>query len=379
MKDNIVKRSIITIFVSLYVLVATISTIHLVDFFLMSNPEWLAITLAISFEIGAAACLAAIIILDKTSKAMVWSLFILITLVQMSGNMYYAYIHLQNYQGRIELFGLIEEDAILQKRVLSAVSGAILPIVALGFIKSLVDYIKPETIEEEVEIEQIEEELENEEPPIIETVEDITQVVEDVAADVVEVKQVDEIAAKEFIPLPAVEIKEKKQRKPRTKKVIEEVTVIPVKKDKKGKVVVPEVVPEKKSKKVIKPAEVVVDKTAKKVKEAKSKLVIPVETKKKAETKPIKDKKTKKSVADDKKAKTKDIDKKIKKVIADDPEIKKLISDKIKKTEPKPEIVTEVVDLPVVETVDDIKEDIYKKQDSGISSINTETRKFGGL
>ena len=66
-------------------------------------------------------------------------------------------------------------------------------------------------------------------------------------------------------------------------------------------------------------------------------------------------------------------------MIADDPEIKKLISDKIKKTEAKPEIVTEVVDLPVIETVDDIKEDIYKKQDSSISTVNTETRKFGGL
>ena len=32
-----------------------------------------------------------------------------------------------------------------QKRLLSFVSGAILPLVALGFIKSLVDYIKPES------------------------------------------------------------------------------------------------------------------------------------------------------------------------------------------------------------------------------------------
>jgi hypothetical protein len=42
-----------------------------------------------------------------------------------------------------ELFGLSEEDPIFQKRILSVISGAILPLVALGFIKSLVDYIKP--------------------------------------------------------------------------------------------------------------------------------------------------------------------------------------------------------------------------------------------
>jgi hypothetical protein len=66
------------------------------------------------------------------------------------GNAYYAYIHLNNFQGWIELFGLIDEELIYQKRVLSIVSGAILPVVALGFIKSLVDYIKPAELGQEI-------------------------------------------------------------------------------------------------------------------------------------------------------------------------------------------------------------------------------------
>ena len=142
-RDNIVKWSIVSIFVALYAMVSIISTIHVIDFFRLSNPEWLAITLAISFEIGAAACLGAIVILDRTSRWLVWALFILITGMQMMGNMYYAYSHLQDFQNWIELFGLQEEEIIYQKRILSIVSGAILPIVALGFIKSLVDYIRP--------------------------------------------------------------------------------------------------------------------------------------------------------------------------------------------------------------------------------------------
>jgi hypothetical protein len=150
-RDNIIKWSIISVFVGLYALVSTISTIHVIDFFRLSNPDWLAITLAIAFEIGAAASLAAIVILDKTSRALVWMLFILITLMQMSGNMYYAYVHLKDYQAWVELFGLIEEEPIFQKRILSIVSGAILPIVALGFIKSLVDYIRPTKPEEIIE------------------------------------------------------------------------------------------------------------------------------------------------------------------------------------------------------------------------------------
>lgn len=144
MSKKSVSYFIIGTFVSLYLMVSVISTIHVIDFFRLSNPTWLAVSLAIAFEIGAAASLASLISLDKMNKGMVWGLFIILTLMQAMGNTYYAYTHLQNFQGWIELFGLVEEELIYQKRVLSVISGAVLPVVALGFIKSLVDYIKPE-------------------------------------------------------------------------------------------------------------------------------------------------------------------------------------------------------------------------------------------
>lgn len=144
-KNNLVNGFIIGTFVSLYVLVSIVSTIHVIDFFELSNPKWLAITLAIGFELGAAASLAALITLDKMNKTLVWALFIVITGMQMQGNMYYAFINLEDYQGWVELFNLLEWEPLAQKRLLAAVSGAILPLVALGFIKSLVDYIKPES------------------------------------------------------------------------------------------------------------------------------------------------------------------------------------------------------------------------------------------
>ena len=147
-RDNIIKWTIVGIFVGLYAMVSIISTIHVIDFFRLSNPNWLAVTLAIAFEIGAAASLGAIVILDKTSRFMVWMLFLIITGMQMMGNMYYAYTHLTEYLSWSELFGLIEEEPIYQKRILSLISGAILPLVALGFIKSLVDYIRPSKAED---------------------------------------------------------------------------------------------------------------------------------------------------------------------------------------------------------------------------------------
>ena len=143
-KNKIVKFSIVSLFLILYFFVSIISTIHVIDFFQMSNTRLMSIMLAIAFELGAAASLASIVILDKINKFIVWSLFIVLTGMQMMGNMFNSYIHLEDYIAWIELFGLNTLDILSQKRIISAVSGAILPVVALGFIKSLIDYIKPE-------------------------------------------------------------------------------------------------------------------------------------------------------------------------------------------------------------------------------------------
>jgi hypothetical protein len=145
MKENVSKNFIIGTFVTLYIMVSIISTIHVIDFFELSNPRWLAITLAIAFEVGAAASLASIIALKKMNKSIVWALFFLLTAMQAMGNTYYAYKNLVDFRMWSELFGLIDYEPIFQKRIMSIVSGAILPLVALGFIKSLVDYIRPDS------------------------------------------------------------------------------------------------------------------------------------------------------------------------------------------------------------------------------------------
>lgn len=153
-KNKLISGFVISTFVVLYLIVSIISTIHVIDFFRLSNPDWLAISLALAFEIGAAASLASLIVLDKMNKVIVWGLFIILTIVQAMGNTFYAYTHLNNFEQWIELFGLVEEDPIYQKRILSIISGAILPLVSLGFIKSLVDYIKPDDNSSELPIDE---------------------------------------------------------------------------------------------------------------------------------------------------------------------------------------------------------------------------------
>ena len=168
-KHKLVHGFIITTFVVLYLFVSLISTIHVVSFFELSNKTWLAITLAIAFEIGAAASLASLIVLEKMNRSMVYLLFIVLTLMQAMGNTYYAYSNLHDFQGWIELFGLTDYDVIAQKRILAIVSGAVLPLVALGFIKSLVDYIKPD-IKNDVYDENQEKQSTNVEPQITDAV-----------------------------------------------------------------------------------------------------------------------------------------------------------------------------------------------------------------
>jgi len=150
LKERLLHYFIISIFCSLYFLVATISMINSVAFFDLSHSGLMSWSLAIGFEIGAAASLAAIVILEKTNKSMVWFLFLLLTSFQMMANSFHAFINLEDYMGWIELFGLEEAEPIYQKRILSIVSGAILPLIALGFIKSLVDYIRPDEFELEI-------------------------------------------------------------------------------------------------------------------------------------------------------------------------------------------------------------------------------------
>lgn len=142
-KSKLTNIFIITTFTLLYLFVSIISMIHTVAFFQLSNPyEILAISLAVAFELGAAASLATVVTQEAMNKFIVWTLFIILTLFQMMGNTYYAYHNLAEYSDWSELFALNELSEIEQKRYLAIISGAILPVVALGYIKCLVDYLK---------------------------------------------------------------------------------------------------------------------------------------------------------------------------------------------------------------------------------------------
>jgi len=138
--EKILKYAIGILFLLLYMLVATISAICSIDFFNLSHSQTMSICLAIAFELGAMCSLCAGVFM-KSNRTLSFGLFTLLTLFQMMGNVFHSYTNLlPNYIEWINLFGLEELEEIAQKRIVSIVSGAILPIVALGFIKCFVDY-----------------------------------------------------------------------------------------------------------------------------------------------------------------------------------------------------------------------------------------------
>lgn len=141
-KRNWLKTLSCSVFAGLYLIVAIISLICSTEFFRLAHSGIMSWVLAIGFEVGAMSCLLSTLILPKKKLGLVWFMFIILTLFQCMGNMYAAFINLENFGDWIDMFGMNEMEPIAQKRVLAGISGIILPLVALGFIRIMADVLQ---------------------------------------------------------------------------------------------------------------------------------------------------------------------------------------------------------------------------------------------
>jgi hypothetical protein len=139
------KKALIVLFSLLYIAVGFVSTFHAVSFFAISNEKWLAIILAVAFEIGQAAVLFSLLT-SKTKKVMPWILMGVLTLVQVLGNVYssYSYMVIHNldlvkYFTDSVLFYIQDPNPQVNQVMISYITGAILPIVALCMTSMIVD------------------------------------------------------------------------------------------------------------------------------------------------------------------------------------------------------------------------------------------------
>ena len=116
----------------------------------------MAIVLALAFEIGSIASLMTLTVLDKINKMVVWFIFFVLVIMQMLGNVYYTYdfisqamvSHPQWIDSFIDLVEMMTMQKLEQrttKFILSLLIGLPIPIISLAFLKSVSDYLKPDT------------------------------------------------------------------------------------------------------------------------------------------------------------------------------------------------------------------------------------------
>jgi len=129
-------------------LVAFVSIAHVTKWYGIGNPMSWAIYLSVAVEVAALSSLAAIV--GKMGRN-VYFPFILVTLIQFIGNIFYSYQYIQidgkDFKDWVDLvsplvtfMGIEPTDMIGHKRLASFLLGGLLPIISLSFLGLLVKF-----------------------------------------------------------------------------------------------------------------------------------------------------------------------------------------------------------------------------------------------
>lgn len=130
------------------ILVMIISISHVVSWYDLSNPMSWAIYLSIAIEIAAMSSIAAA---SVRVRGGVWFVFIIVTLIQFIGNIYFCYketdVTSQDFKDWVELTGPFFEaigsdikDTIAQRRWLALLEGGLLPLISLASLNFFIRY-----------------------------------------------------------------------------------------------------------------------------------------------------------------------------------------------------------------------------------------------
>ena len=148
-------------------LVSIISISHVTDWYNISNPFNWALYLSISVEIAA---MVSIMAFSLSMRGGAWGIFIIVTLIQMIGNVFYSYNQIDPngdlFKSWVELTGPLwntlgsdPTDVISMKRWLAFLEGGLLPIISLTSLHFFVKYETPKIDTTKELLEEIVEEL----------------------------------------------------------------------------------------------------------------------------------------------------------------------------------------------------------------------------
>ena len=162
------KKFYILLFSILWLITAFSSFFHAVEFFELSNVTWMGIILALAFEIGQASVLMSILTSSQDRKKYTpWILMCILTLVQIIGNVYSSYKYIMlNSPENLKYFKepifiwtqLPDAEATV---IITYVSAAILPIVALLMTSMITNYLSDQSEEINTLVDVSEKEQEN--------------------------------------------------------------------------------------------------------------------------------------------------------------------------------------------------------------------------
>jgi len=158
------KKVIYVAFLVPIITVAVVSISHVTKWYGISNPISWAIYLSIGIEIAALSALAAI---AAQMGKKVYFPFIIVTLIQFIGNIFFAYQYIditgQSFKDWVDMvdpivsfIGVESGDPIGHKRFLAIFAGGMLPIISLSFLHMLVKFEEDERKKKiEIKVEQI--------------------------------------------------------------------------------------------------------------------------------------------------------------------------------------------------------------------------------
>ena len=140
---------LITTFLILYACVGFVSTLHSITFFELANSTALAVLLGITYEIGQASVLFSILMTKGKEKFLPWALMFLLTALQITANVYASFKFMAKsgsqdylYWQKSILFGVQASSPEMYQVIISWISGALLPVVALGMTALVAQNIK---------------------------------------------------------------------------------------------------------------------------------------------------------------------------------------------------------------------------------------------
>lgn len=160
---NYIRILIVILFLIVPFISSFISTIHLIDFFLLGNTNFIAILTAIVYEIGSIASFIVPFVLKKINKSLIWTIFLILASMQIFGNIYFSFdfinqqlIQNPNWLGSFQelVSFFVGNDSSLIKFVVSSMIGIPIPLISLFFLKSIVDYVNPNEITETIKKEE---------------------------------------------------------------------------------------------------------------------------------------------------------------------------------------------------------------------------------